>query len=384
MRKNLWLFLISAFFFNFYLASPIFFLFEKSLGLNFFQLGILEGVFALFILLLEIPSGIFADKYGRKTSLFMASFFSFISYLFYSFAQDIWFLVLGQAFGGVALSFASGAGEAFLFDELKDQKKEKSYAKNSGYLQLIIGSAFGISAIITSFLAPISLRLPIVLNLIPFILAAITAIMLKEPKLRKQSAIHIRKKSWELIKNNKTLQKIIIYRWFVFGLVISAIAIFYQPLLEQYGLEIKWFGLLFLITGATYSLGSFIAHKLEKFNAYITYIILGIFLVCLLFLAKVESLIPFMIMLILGNFLLGLIFVLTDVHINKLIPSAQRATIISYGNLGRQVFIAIMIIFAGFFMDYFGYPKLLNVIISIIVLFLMIFLTWKKHLNKSL
>ena len=48
---------------------PVIVLFWQENGLDMFDVYILQGVFALFIVLLEVPTGMVADRIGKKTSL---------------------------------------------------------------------------------------------------------------------------------------------------------------------------------------------------------------------------------------------------------------------------------------------------------------------------
>ncbi len=64
-----------------------------EMGLSFTQIGILYAVRAVFINIFELPSGIIADTFGRKSALagsFLAYILSFI--VFYSGAYGPIFL----------------------------------------------------------------------------------------------------------------------------------------------------------------------------------------------------------------------------------------------------------------------------------------------------
>ena len=50
--------------------------------------------------LFEIPSGVFADIWGLKTSLIMAVISNFFAVVLYIFSSNFWFLALGSVFTG--------------------------------------------------------------------------------------------------------------------------------------------------------------------------------------------------------------------------------------------------------------------------------------------
>jgi len=57
------------FFLSLFFISPVAIFFYKQRGLGFDQVLMLESVLAFFIFIFEVPTGIFADKFGRKKSI---------------------------------------------------------------------------------------------------------------------------------------------------------------------------------------------------------------------------------------------------------------------------------------------------------------------------
>lgn len=102
---------------RFFDAFFILFLLEK--GLSYTEIGILYASREIFINILEIPSGIIADTYGRKNSL-IASFIAYIAsfYIFYS-STEFWFFLLAFLLYGVGDAFRSGTHKGMIMDYLK-------------------------------------------------------------------------------------------------------------------------------------------------------------------------------------------------------------------------------------------------------------------------
>ena len=102
---------------RFFDAFFILFLVDK--GVSYTQIGILYAVREISTNLLELPSGILADSFGRKTSL-AASFVFYISsfILFYLF-NDFWIFLIAFMLFGVGEAFRSGTHKGMIMDYLK-------------------------------------------------------------------------------------------------------------------------------------------------------------------------------------------------------------------------------------------------------------------------
>ena len=65
----------------FMLTMPIVVLFYKDNGLDMQQVFILQAIYSIAIVALEIPSGYFADVLGRKNSLIAGSILGFAGFI---------------------------------------------------------------------------------------------------------------------------------------------------------------------------------------------------------------------------------------------------------------------------------------------------------------
>ena len=97
-RKQLWILYLSDIFLSISFYGPILILFLQSKGLSFQDIGFLSVAIYSTSFLLEYPTGIFADKYGRKLSLLISVFLSFISiliYILFAYLQHSHFFIRG-------------------------------------------------------------------------------------------------------------------------------------------------------------------------------------------------------------------------------------------------------------------------------------------------
>jgi DHA3 family tetracycline resistance protein-like MFS transporter len=129
-------------------------------GLNPLQMVLVGTMLETVSFLFEVPTGIIADVYSRKLSvmigLFLIGFGFTVEGLFPTFAA----ILIAQIIWGIGFTFVSGAREAWIADEVGEDKAPKAFSKGS---QMgLIGSFIGIA--ISMVLANINIRLPIILG----------------------------------------------------------------------------------------------------------------------------------------------------------------------------------------------------------------------------
>lgn len=114
----------------------------KSQGWTTAQVAILEGTFTLCSALFELPSGMIADKIGRKLSLQIGELLCVVYLISYFFPQNRVIIFGGFIIFALGLSLISGSDVALLYDKVGDKQK---YLKYLGYFNgiQILGTAFG-------------------------------------------------------------------------------------------------------------------------------------------------------------------------------------------------------------------------------------------------
>ena len=69
---------------------PILVLFWQDNGLSLTQIMLLQSGYSILTLLLEIPSGYYADLVGRRKAIIISSFFLVLSVIIYGFSTNFW------------------------------------------------------------------------------------------------------------------------------------------------------------------------------------------------------------------------------------------------------------------------------------------------------
>ena len=97
---------------------PIYVLYFRFYNITLFQVALLAAVFEAAVLISEIPTGLFADRWGRKLSVTIGFALFFFSGLVFIQYRNLTGFLVAEVFFGVAEAFISGAAEALAVDSL--------------------------------------------------------------------------------------------------------------------------------------------------------------------------------------------------------------------------------------------------------------------------
>ena len=137
---NLKLFYSSVAFqhFAYGIIIPTLMVWQNELGLSFAEIGIIQTVGILTVLISEVPSSYFADRVGRKLTLVLGFIVSILSYYFLFGAQDFFGFLVAQILLSLGMAFFSGTQESLLHDLVGYQK---SMTKFLGRMSIVDESA---------------------------------------------------------------------------------------------------------------------------------------------------------------------------------------------------------------------------------------------------
>ena len=116
---------------RFFDAFFILFLMEK--GISFTQIGILYEAREIASNLLELPSGILADSFGRKTTLAVSFVLYICSFSLFYFFDHFWIYLAAFILFGIGEAFRSGTHKGMIMDYLSMQGQEKHIVNYYGH-----------------------------------------------------------------------------------------------------------------------------------------------------------------------------------------------------------------------------------------------------------
>jgi MFS family permease len=120
IKKDSMFFKFSAYGFlkNLRFFEPFILLIFRSYGLTFFQIGILYSIRDIATNLLEIPTGIAADAFGRRRAMVSAFVSYLLSFIMLYFLEDYLYLILAIILFAFGEAFRSGTHKALILEYL--------------------------------------------------------------------------------------------------------------------------------------------------------------------------------------------------------------------------------------------------------------------------
>jgi len=120
IKKDSMFFRFSAYGFlkNLRFFEPFILLIFRSYGLTFFQIGILYSIRDIATNLLEIPTGIAADAFGRRRAMVSAFVSYLLSFIMLYFLEDYLYLILAIILFAFGEAFRSGTHKALILEYL--------------------------------------------------------------------------------------------------------------------------------------------------------------------------------------------------------------------------------------------------------------------------
>ena len=127
---------------------PIFFLyFNQFVPLQ----GVLtlSAIYYLGVVVLEVPSGYFSDRVGRKRTLLIAAIFAVLASVFFIFAQTFQWFIVAQLLLAGSIAFQSGSDSSLLYESLEALNRESEFVEieakgqRAGLVGLAVSALFG-------------------------------------------------------------------------------------------------------------------------------------------------------------------------------------------------------------------------------------------------
>ena len=326
------------------------------------------------MVIFEVPTGIIADRWGRRESYLLGTITLTLSTILYLFMWHVhgpfWGWALSSMLLGLGYTFFSGATEAWLVDALKATNFKGNLDSVFAKGQMVGGAAMLTGAIAGGLIAQFSnLGVPYILRSAVLLINFATAFVLMQdlgfkPSRPKNPISEMKKildKSIEHGYRNPSV------RWVMFAAPFATGVSFYifyalQPfLLELYGNKEAYAiaGLIAALTALSQIAGGYAALKIRKlFSRRTSFLLAGTFLTGLiLILVSIANSFWLAIGLI---FIWGLIFSaimpIRQAYLNGLIPSEQRATVLSFDNLTGSSGGIVIQPALGKVADIYGYP----------------------------
>jgi MFS family permease len=233
MERNARLYPWYAALFNAFFWMPVFFLYFGA-HLSLSRVLQLEGIYYAAVVVLEVPSGYFSDRIGRKTTLVVSSVLLVAAYVLFFSSSGFAAFAVAQVLLAAGIAFNSGTDTSFHYGSLVALDRGAEYEQREAIVARNALLATGLAALIGGAAASVDLSYAYALSALAAVGTLGVAVTFAEPehKTSDAAARFVRQ-----IANCLAHLKQPALAW-LFGFAVLAVVInhvpyeFYQPYLD--------------------------------------------------------------------------------------------------------------------------------------------------------
>lgn len=350
--KNVYKAYLIVFFHNLIPAYVIERLFYEQRGITVMMVVLFEILYAAIIVVLEIPSGILADKSGRKGLLVISAALAALEFVILIYAHSFWVFASVCILAGVSRSFSSGAFNALLYDSMLEVKEQSHFQKVLGRINALDFTAALIAALSGSVLARFfDFELNYWLSAGSMLIAFGFTLSLKEPPIasdnENEEAHQLSfgeyfKGAIDFYKSNPRLAFMVLNAVTI-GACINYLDEFWQLYLNDINFPILYFGVFSAATSLTRIPGNLVAGYLIKYfkEEAILFFVLAVTAIGFFITALLPGAIGIaaMVLLFLAT---GVVDPVVTGYLHHNASSRIRATVDSFQSLGERTIVFVV------------------------------------------
>lgn len=310
---------------------------KDQIGMSLTEILLLQGIFAVAMVIMEYPSGYLSDRIGYRKALNYAALLGILGWGLYTLADSFAQVLVAEIVLGFSFSFISGSDSALLFESLKGTDEEQHYARHEGRMNGCgqMGEACG--AIFAGLLYAAAPLLPFLIQVLVWTLAFLLSRTLVEPQRKFKSPTSHFAEAWQstryaLVENRRLRYTILLN-------LVLGMASFYpvwliQPYMQDGGVPIAWFGPIWAVANLSVALFALASHRshLKLGNRWMVLLFVLLIIGGYLGLGLAGGLWGFVFYYLLTS-MRGLRGPMLMNHAQQEIPSANRAGILSLQSL---------------------------------------------------
>lgn len=376
LHKNIRLWYISSFFSFTAFVLPIWLVFGTDV-LDFSNTqAIVLGVAPWGMSsLLEIPTGSWADRFGRARIYQLGKLLYVLSVASFIFATNFTVLLIFQLIGALGLAMQSGSIEALIHDSLPQNKNTpRLFQKVHSKKMAILFTSRTLTVLAGGWLFSVNPRLPFIIATLSYSLAFIVSLFLVEIRVEHATAnsslSHI-KETWKILSSKRTMLLFLLLV-VLYSAVSEALFVLYQPYFKSIGIEIGSFGLFYMVISGMSALGAVSIVWLSKhFNPFqlLATMILAVWITLASMLLRNPIVTYFAI--IPSSLAFGYLITLMNTYIQSKVSSKHQSTAISIGSFFWTIAFMISTTLLGIGLDIWGAQRINWILVVMSSVFLL-------------
>ena len=326
-------------FFSFFGITSLWVIYLQMQGLNLVEIGLCESIFHVASFVFEVPSGVLADRFSYRFSLFWGRIASIVSAILILVAHSFWLFALSFVLSALSYNLQSGTIDALMYDSLVAPQQTKRFPNVISNLNVVIEFSQTAGVVIAGFLVHWHFELTYVAAILIGIFGLITVLLMKEPTvpksidLPKQTVKSIIVMAYRTLKNNQQLRGLMIFQA-VFDGICTSYYFYFQSLMETHHFSGFMISLLMVISAGMNIVGIKLTPWIQKRLAKPA-LVSGVSatLVGLLLLTWINWIPTLTVLFLFSQLLASLIEPIFSSYYNEMITSQQRATLLSVASV---------------------------------------------------
>lgn len=218
---------------------------KDQIGMSLTDIMVLQALFGAAVVILEFPTGYFADRVGYRASLLVGSAVWCVGWLVYALGETFGAIVVAEVVLGAGAAFVSGADRALLWMSLEATDRGAQYARWESRMRAAAQTSEAASAAVGGWLYALAPRLPLWLQVPTAAAEFLAAFRTKETaRARVETRSHVahalhvaRGALWR----HRRLRAAIVLS-VVLGLSTFVMVWLIQPWMQSRGIPPGWFG----------------------------------------------------------------------------------------------------------------------------------------------
>ena len=312
------------------------------------QVGVMEGLFWSVKLAAEVPSGAFADRFGRRQTFFAGLVLEALGVLLFAFAGGFLLLTVSYGVWAVGLAFRSGNEEAYLYDALAADERQSEFGDRFGLYSALSVAAVLLGGLSGGVLAEATnLQIAVVVCLAPYALMTPVLLLMQEPPRalaasRPQGYWGTVRDAVGAVRRDRALGLMLLLQVTFFA-AQPAFFLLAQPFMNQHHVPFALFGVLMAPVHIAWAAGGLVSGRaMRRFGLRpLLTVAVAAGAGGLLLLAVVDHVVAFAgLAVVMGA--AGIAFPASGAYVNDRTSSEVRATVLSIAPFGSALVVALV------------------------------------------
>lgn len=280
LRRNVSRIQVMGFFWMFLLIMPVVVPFLESHRLSMREILTLQSLFAILIVMLEVPSGYVSDLIGRRRCLIAAGFLHGLAMTWLAMADSFWGFAGYQVIAAFGVTLWSGSDVALMYDSLEALGDKEGRRRILGRRLLWLQGGETTAALLSAWFVIYSLQTVAVANAVFgwfSFFVALTLVETNRGTLDKHDHLGNMRTIYREVFQASPLLRLIMFNLIAYGLATLIAVWAFQGLWEATGVPLPMFGILWAAYNLTVAIVGRAAHRIEDaLGARLTVLLVGL------------------------------------------------------------------------------------------------------------